>query len=796
MATDMVGFTTLMGANPEGALELLNSGHEILKTIVSRHQGELLDDAGDKSLTAFPSAVNAVECALEIQAVLANEPRLKLRIGVDMGDILLSGGHAYGDTVNTASFIERLADPEGLVITESVFEAVHGHVDLNVIDMGEKMLKNTGHSVRLYALTGAKQRSRFGNLTSGLMARRVPHIAGAYLAAGWAVVEVIEWLANHGVIDGRWIYGVMIGLLAFVPSVLLVTYSHGAHGADRFTKSEKIGVPLNLLIAALLVTFTFQQASVPDDEAPVAAASVAVLPFINLSDDEGNEYFSRGLSEELINALAKIQGLYVASRTSSFIFDSHDEDPRDIARKLRVATILEGSVRKQGNRVRVTAQLIDGINNYHLWTETYDRELADIFQIQEDIARAVAMELVGVLQPNVVSVFADARAATLEAYDFYLRGLSYLRQPASETSLSSARDLFQRALSEDRDYAQAFAALCEVSLEQYALFQSPSLIDVAKSDCQQALALDDDLREVWFALGVLYRNTGDYEESARIFRELLDRQPTASAWVGLGRTNFAQGSFDAAEVAFQNGIDREPGNWHHRMALAEFLYWQGRHEDSLEALRRVIELSPDNARAYLLMGASYDYLGDMDASLVATLKSIELSPTRAAYRDLGLTYYYLADYENAADAYKHAVELGPDDHWSWGSLAQVYLVLGDQKDASRAAYDKAAELALAVLERNKRDWVTLARLAMYNVMNGAIEEGVKRITIAVAEGSHLSEVHFSDAVIHSQLGQQEQALDALERAIDLGSPAQMIARDPQFANLRGDDRFESLIGEL
>jgi serine/threonine-protein kinase len=231
------------------------------------------------------------------------------------------------------------------------------------------------------------------------------------------------------------------------------------------------------------------------------------------------------------------------------------------------------------------------------------------------------------------------------------------------------------------------------------------------------------------------------------------------------------------------------------MAMAEFLYWQGRFEDALEAFRRVIKLTPDNARAYLLMAATMNYLGNTEASLRPLLKSIELSPNRGAYRDLGLTYTDLGEYEKAAEAFRRAVELGPDDHWSWGSLAKIYSFLEGQEDASRAAYAKAAELASAVLERNERDWLTLARLAMYNVMSGVVEDGVKRITIAVDEGPHLSEVHYLDAAIHSQLGRQEQALDALERAIKLGSPVQMIARDPQFADLRDDDRFKSLIDE-
>ena len=793
MATDMVGFTAMMGADQDSALQLLARSHETLKAIVSSHDGEWLEDAGDRSITAFPSAINAVECALQIQAKLANEPQLKFRIGIDVGDIVISDGHVYGDAVNIVSFIERLADPDGLVITEAVYESIQPHIDLNVIDLGDKLLKNIGHPVRLYAISGSSTGSKVGNRFSELVARRVPHITGAYLATGWALVEVIDWVAERGAIDVRWTYAIFIGLLALTPSVLLVSYLHGAHGPDHVQKVEKFVVPLNLLLAVLLVAVTFQSVEVPDRVDPVEPLSVAVLPFVNMSDDQDNDYFSRGLSEELINSLAKVPGLYVASRTSSFSFESKSDDPRSIARKLRVASILEGSVRKQGNRVRITAQLIDGENNYHLWTETYDRELDDIFEIQENIAKAVTRELVGVLQPSVLSIFSEARAATLGAYDYYHRGLSYLRAPPTERSLESAQSLFERAIEEDHNYAQAYAGLCETALAQYELLKSPGLVDVAESECLRALSLSRNMREVRYALGVLYRYTGDFEESARIFRELLDDHPTADVWVGLGETNVAQGNIDAGEVAFKTAIEREPGNWHNRMAYAEFLYWRGRYDESLEVLRRVTELSPDNARAWLLIGATQDYLGNKEASLDATLKSIELSPSRGAYRDLGLTYYQMADYRKAADAFEKAIELGPDDHWSWGNLAEAYEILGED-DASQAAYSKAIELATASLARNERDWVSNARLAMYIVTSGGEEdEGLKRIGVSVAEGAEIDEVHFYNAVIRSRLGQNQQALDALERAVELGYPVKLIANDPRFVNLKAQQRFIDLV---
>ncbi len=795
MVTDMVGFTVLMGADEDHALELLDRTHEFLKSVVASHRGEWLEDSGDRSLSAFPSAIDAVNCAIEVQARLKDDPELKLRIGVNVGDILVSSTHVYGDTINVASSIERLADPQGLVITQPVYEAVQGHIEQNVIDLGEKVLKNIDHPVRLYALTGARERHQLINFLSSLMSRRVPHITGAYLAASWAAVEVIEWLANQGAFSKLWVYGTIAGLLTLLPSVVLVAYTHGAHGRERSTQAEKVGVPLNVIIAALAVTYVVQNVDISERVSAIQPASVAVLPFVNLGDDEVSDYFGIGLSEELINALAKVPGLYVASRTSSFIFDGHDEDPRAIAQKLRVATILEGSVRRHGDGVRITAQLIDGSNNFHLWSETYDRNLRDIFQIQEDIASAVAMELVGVLKPEVFRVFAEARAATIDVYDFYLRGLSYLRRPPTMESLASARSLFERAIADDPGYAQAYAALCQVSLQVYILDRAPKRIDAAKSDCQRALELDEGARDVTFALGELYRATGELDRSAATFNELLNRRPTPRALVGLAKTEYAKGEFAAAEIAFLDAIDREPGNWQHSVAYGDFLFRRGRYEEAIELLEHVLELSPDNADAYGLIGACYDYLGDTDASIKATLKSIELSPSRLGYRDLGLTYYYMGEYALAAEAYEHAVELGPDDHYSWSSLAHVYDLLGGRAAESRSAYERATSLAEAVLERNPGDWETLSRLAVYNVITGETELGTTRIKTAVAEGAHLSNVNYHAAVIHSLLGQQEQTLDAIGRALETGAAVRMIAEDPQFVDLHGNDRFQKMIGQ-
>ncbi len=796
MVTDMVGFTALMGADQNNALRLLNRGHDILRSIVSAHDGEWFDDAGDRSLTAFPSAIDAVNCALEIQSRMQEEAQLDLRIGVDVGDIIVKRSHIYGDAVNIASFIERLADPNGLVISEAVYQAVENDLELNVIDLGEKMLKNISHPVRLYALSGSKKRSRTENWMTGLVARRVPHIFGAYLAGSWAVIEVTQWLAEHELIAQQWVYAVVVGLLALTPSVLLFTYTHGAHGRDSYTNAEKFGIPVNVLLAILLVMFVHQNTEVERGDEPLQPASVAVLPFVNLGDDIKGDYFRLGLSEELINALARVPGLYVASRTSSFMFDRNDEDPRQIASDLRVATILEGSVRMENGRVRVTAQLISGNDNFHLWSDTFDRDLADVFLIQEEIASAVAFNLVGVLQPDMQIVLADARAGSPEAYQYYLQGLSYLRQPPNSETLASARKLLQLAISYDDDYAVAHAALCEVELEQYVLDRSAIAIDAAEAECTKAIAIDGRAREVQHALGTLYRHTGDYEKSEQMFRQLLAVTVTPTALVGLGETLDDEAMPAEAENAFRQASAMEPGNWHHRMVLAEFFYWRCRYDEAIVVLHDVIRLSPDNVRAHLILGATYNMQGDINAALPETLRAIEISPSRGAYRDLGWTYHTLGEYDKAVIAYKQALELGPNDFATWGSLGDTYAQMDGETDAALLAYARAVVLGEDLLARNPRDFSTMSELAVYNSMIGAADEGVAKMRVALANRPNVPQIHFSDAILQTQLENEEAALDALERALALGCYAKnLINEDPQFRGYADNDRFKSLVSE-
>ena len=300
MFTDMVGYTALMQKNEDKARELIEMHRSLMKPLIEKHNGELVQYVGDGTLCRFDSAIEAVNSAVEIQRAIKSEKDLDLRIGIHVGDIVIKGEEVYGDGVNVASRIESLAEVGGVCISERVYEDIRNQSELEAHSLGERVLKNVERPINIYSL-------------------------------------ILE--------------------------------------------NEKMTPTMS------------KDAVLSEEEIDSGGSSIAVLPVVNMSSDPENEYFGDGLAEEIINALTKIQDLRVASRTSSFAFKGINEDIRQIGEKLNVETLLEGSVRKQGNQLRMTAQLIKVEDGYHIWSETYDREFQNIFAIQDEITDNIIKSL-------------------------------------------------------------------------------------------------------------------------------------------------------------------------------------------------------------------------------------------------------------------------------------------------------------------------------------------------------------------------------------------------------------------
>jgi len=337
LAADVVGYSRLMGMDEAGTLRRLKAlRRDLVQPKIAEHKGRVVKLMGDGLLAEFPSVVEAVQCAARIQEEIGGRDpgaseaeRIRLRIGVNLGDVIVEGSDIYGDGVNVAARLEGLAEPGGVCISGHVFDAIDGKLALACEDIGARQVKNIAKPVHVYRLT---------------------------LAGG--------------------------------P-----------------TPAERAAGPFQLL------------------DRP----SIAVLPFTNLSGDREQEYFSDGITEDIITELSRFRALFLIARNSSFAFKSRSENVKNIARELGVEYIVEGSVRKSGSRVRITAQLIEADSGNHLWAERYDRNMEDIFAVQDEVTQAIVAALPGRVDAAAVEQGRRRPTESLTAYDFLLRGEWLLR---------------------------------------------------------------------------------------------------------------------------------------------------------------------------------------------------------------------------------------------------------------------------------------------------------------------------------------------------------------------------------
>jgi TolB-like protein/tetratricopeptide (TPR) repeat protein len=519
-----------------------------------------------------------------------------------------------------------------------------------------------------------------------------------------------------------------------------------------------------------------------------AQKSIAVLPFVNMSDDAGNEYFSHGISEELLNLLAKVPELRVIARTSSFAYKGKNEDLRVIGRTLGVNTVLEGSVRKSGDRVRITAQLIDVSDGAHIWSETYDRTMTDIFAIQDDVASAI----VDSLQIHVGTTLSRERPTeSTEAHDFYLRGRDYLRQPALDTTLASAVELFNTAIDLDPRFAQAYAGLCEAHLGAYRNGREPESFEKAEIACQRALNLDDSLWEIHVALGSLYQTSGQYDKSTQELQAAILLQPgSVDTYLLLADTYAEQSRPGLAEATFRRAEGVDSGYWSVHNSYGNFLERYARYDEAIERYRKVIQLTPDSDVGYNNLGNTYLSLGNfLEAERVF---SAAPSPSRFTFQNRGLVYYYLGEFPKSIEDHERAIELAPDSYTAWGHLGDAHRFVEGNEQKALEAYGTAIRLAERELTINPADLVTIGRLSMYYAYTGQADQAQSHIQKLLELDPDLQEVSYYAARVTMQLGDMDQAYEYFRATIKSGWGRALILSDPDLVLRVGAERFEKL----
>ena len=572
LSADVKGYSRLMGEDEVATLKTLSAYFQIMTTFIQKHQGKVLNIAGDNLLADFESVVDAVQCGVEIQkelrsksAELAEAQRVEFRIGINLGDVIREGDTIYGDGVNIAERVQSLAEGGGICITGTAFDQVRNKLELGYEYLGEQTVKNIALPVRVYK------------------ALIEPESAGKVI--GEKKAKARQW---QRVTLGLVIV-VIAGFVAFYQFVL-----RPSPPKTQVASKEKMAFPL------------------PDKP------SIAVLPFLNMSDDPKQEFFSDGITESIITGLSKISALFIIARNSSFTYKGKPVMVRQVAEDLGVRYVLEGSVQRSGDRVRITAQFIDALKGHHLWSERYDRDLKDLFAIEDDITKRIITALQVMLTKGEQAAVLGKGTENLDAYLKCMEASEYLLRMNKDANLM-ARQRAEEAIALDSKYSSAHAILGNTHIKDVIFNWSASPRESmvrAFESAKKALSLDDSNVQARMVLTWIY---------------LLKREHDKAIEECEGAVSLAPNSADAVFV------------------LGIVLRFAGRVEEAIPMFERAIRLNPIPRAAYLCQ--------------------------------LALSYTFIGEFEKAIGICKEALRKNPDDLVGRIALVVAYTSLGRESDA-------------------------------------------------------------------------------------------------------------------
>ncbi|HMB38785.1 MAG TPA: tetratricopeptide repeat protein, partial [Wenzhouxiangellaceae bacterium] len=478
--------------------------------------------------------------------------------------------------------------------------------------------------------------------------------------------------------------------------------------------------------------------------------------------------------------------------TSSFSFRDGNADARQVASSLGVETLLEGSVRRAGNKLRISARLIDGSSGKQVWSNTYDGSLESAFELQDKISGAIA-EVMSVKLNSPNDLAADLATRNPEAFDQYLRGRSNLRDRTGDR-IDDAIDSFQSALALDPGFGLAAAGLCRASWEQYEYRREPALAEAAFERCEQTRQRYPELAETRIALGSLQLGTGKAADAEAAFRRALELEPNnAEAHAGLGAALRAQREFGPAVDELTNAIDMDPAYWRYRSDLGIVHYFAGELDAATEAIQQAIRLNPDHPEPYSTLGGIHFARGNFMLAGNAFEQSIARDPNPIAYSNAGTNYFFAGEFGRAEAMFERAVEMAPDDFRFTGFLAWAVRAQPGRKADAGPHHNDTITTASARLAINVNDHDARAALAVHLA---ALDED------AAARGALASLIDYQALNInaltmtgfaHYFLDENEDAIRAFRIAIDKGLPASLLQNDPRLDSAWSDPRFAALV---
>ncbi len=575
LCADVKGYSKLMGEDESYTVGALKECRKLFAENIQNHGGRVVNAPGDSILAEFPSVVSAVQCAVEIQnqlndrnAELPDNRKMVFRIGINLGDVIQSEDAIYGDGVNIAARIEALAEPGGVSISRTVFNQVRNKLPFGYEYQGEHQVKNITNPVKVYKLLTAPE-------DAGKLVGLEPKVSA-----------------------GKWIWPTVV-----VAAIILALIGYHVYQEIAGTKIEPASV---------------EKMAYDLPEKP----SIAVLPFVNMSGDPEQEYFSDGFTEHIITSLSKVPYLFVIARNSTFAYKGKAVKINQIAEELGVRYVLEGSIQRSNDSLRITVQLIDAISGHHKWAENYDRKLKEIFALQDEIAMKIMAELQVNIGYQSLGQSSPIQTKNIKAYEKFLKGFEiYFRR--TEENILHARKIFEEVIALDPEYGAAYAMLGHTYLDDIWFHRTK---DRAKS-LQKAEQLAQKAIEL----------TGQDDFNLRLLSSIF----------------MLRKQYDKAIIEIQKAIELSPNSAQSYFVYGMVLRFAGRNDEAIPILKKAIRLNPVTPITYLNM--------------------------------LGWAYFYNEQYEEAIPLWNKTIELNPDYLFAYVGLTGAYQMSGDEIKAREAA---------------------------------------------------------------------------------------------------------------
>jgi adenylate cyclase len=512
--------------------------------------------------------------------------------------------------------------------------------------------------------------SALGRLFAELRRRRVVRVVVVYAIAGWLVIQVAATvLPSLHLPDWSVTLVIVLVVLGFpIAFAMAWMFDAGPRGIER-TPPAPVEVPPPAVPDPPAVPAPTRASSAASND---GRRTIAVLPFVNMSGDTENEYFSDGIAEEILNLLTQLPQLKVASRTSSFAYKGKETSIPAVARDLGVTTLLEGSVRKAGDRVRITAQLIDTGSDSHLWSETYDREMKDVFAIQDDIAHSIVKALQVTLTPQERRAIQSVATSDPEAYDYYLRGRSYMYSMARRDYEHAIR-MFEQAIGVDSKYALAYAGMADAYSQMYRYVEATvENVEKANRASEQAVVLDRESAEAHASRGLALLISERYDDAEREFDTAVALNPNLfDAWHYYGLACSSRGDYEKAAKMYARAAEVNPTDFQVPLFLAQTYASLGRKTDemrvrlgALGTLERHIKLNPHDTRALYFAAQNLYRVGERDKAVAMAEQALKQEQNEpVVLYNVACFYAEQGDSERAIDLLERAVSLG------WGDRA-------------------------------------------------------------------------------------------------------------------------------